>query len=371
MGNPVSSPTSNPPSVFSMPDTPTTTNLISVVMDKFQGAMNAKETTLNLQKETLQTIVVDMNFISDKIDSFKNPFIWTDVNSIDLDIDDSVGLKRSDFNLNSPEVPRLITATQTMIDAGIDFGGPDIYRYHLTGDPPGLFYFDTSPAISVRSGIAGLSLPLGTIYYDRGNNYYINMDGENIYYLSSFEGFAVPSSKVELDNWQNFSKYKDALSKTESLLQVADILSRQNINGSLNINYDMAYVKNIGGNTNSLAFPIQAVPPDLKLKQPIGSVFYFSDDISNPKKYFFSKSIGVVDEIPVSDVKPFIFNPSEVEVKSWHTQLAEKQIQLTQRSTEFQAFLNTTVAEFNTYSDLFTNVLKTIFSSLKDIVSKF
>jgi hypothetical protein len=95
------------------------------------------------------------------------------------------------------------------------------------------------------------------------------------------------------------------------------------------------------------------------------------EDLNNPKTYYLSSGSGTPTVVPASDISLFIKNPSDSEIQSWRTQYAEKQIQLTQRSTEFQAFLNTTVAEFNTYSDLFTNVLKTIFTSLRDIASRF
>jgi hypothetical protein len=133
----------------------------------------------------------------------------------------------------------------------------------------------------------------------------------------------------------------------------------------------MAFVKQ-GSNTSSpYTYSITAVSPENKSSQPKGTFFYLTDDIKNPKTYYLSSGSGAPSVVPASDISPFIKNPSDIEIQSWRTQYAEKQIQLTQRSTEFQAFLNTTVAEFNTYSDLFTNVLKTIFSSLKDIVSKF
>jgi hypothetical protein len=132
----------------------------------------------------------------------------------------------------------------------------------------------------------------------------------------------------------------------------------------------MAFVMQANTTSSPYTYSIAAVSPENKSSQPKGTFFYLTDDIKNPKTYYLSSGIGASAVVPAADISLFIKNPSDSEIQSWRTQYAEKQIQLTQRSTEFQAFLNTTVAEFNTYSDLFTNVLKTIFTSLRDIASR-
>ena len=529
MENSVGSLSLNPP-VLSLPDTPTTTNLISVVMDKFQGTMSAKETTLNLQKETLQTIVDDMNLMSDKLDALKDTSNWDSASKPFDDplLKELIGIEIKDPRVNNNSED-LIAINAQLKSAGFKLEPPNAYYfsyidpnsqqlahktfanvdkkwaysdYLLAKQSPqnyrenDIFYFDDKPGsegvktyfsiypngvervvvdavdfqpfrvplsqaelsswnefgssivlsnpykypfsdlvglpvtnskvtnniqnlISANNELrsAGMTLGPPNVYYGTGltslgspiqffdkppievpidivpstDGFYaivntaINVGPGTVIktvqsYLSVSNGVVtrfggigsvrIPKSQDELTAWNNFIAFKQSSISSDKIFKDPILLASKNVNSDINANFNMAFVKQVNTTSSPYAYSITAVSPENKSSQPKGTFFYLTDDIKNPKTYYLSSGSGAPTVVPASDISLFIKNPSDGEIQSWRTQYAEKQIQLTQRSTEFQAFLNTTVAEFNTYSDLFTNVLKTIFTSLRDIASR-
>ncbi len=510
MTNSVTSSSLNSPVVLSLPVTPNSTDLVSVVMDKFQGSMNAKETTLNLQKETLQTIVDDMNLMSDKLDELKDTSNWDSASKpFNYPFGTLIGKKATELP-DQNQIGELISAYQQLTSAGfssepangffasslkesffktpvssvvLDDKSPKKTTYEqytfatALFAPEGIYYYDDKPGsvgvksyyaiigrfsydvenfqefrvptsqteltswnnFSAANGLANpyiypfsdlVGMPVSDLYYQKltslmsandelrnagmtlgpPNTYYAEtnfVDGASItlfdtppvkvdvilptkdglyfyenpltYFVmkdgiqnfATVNSFRTPSSQDELTAWNNFISFKQSSTSSNIIFNDSVLLGSKNVNANINVNFNMAFVKQANTTSSPYAYSITAVSPENKSIQPKGTFFYLTDDIKNPKTYYLSSGTGAPAVVPAADISLFIKNPSDSEIQSWRTQYAEKQIQLTQRSTEFQAFLNTTVAEFNTYSDLFTNVLKTIFSSLKDIVSKF
>ena len=171
MENSVGSLSLNPP-VLSLPDTPTTTNLISVVMDKFQGAMSAKETTLNLQKETLQTIVDDMNLMSDKLDALKDTSNW---DSASKPFDD-------------PLLKELI---------GIEIKDP---RVNTIGDDPNLFSY-ISNQIILDNPASSIKVLLDAYIHNDSDIRLLYSIGENNNTFTLFPGYG----NINPDNQSSIS----------------------------------------------------------------------------------------------------------------------------------------------------------------------
>jgi hypothetical protein len=276
---------------------------------------------------------------------------------------DLIGLPITDNNY-SQKLTSLINANNELRTAGMTLGSPNIFVATTTDFNTSKFVFDNFRFSD------GNSLPTedGLYFADNPPNYFIIKDGINK--IVTVESIRTPRSQDELTAWNNFIAFKQSSISFEKLFKDPILLASKNINSDINVNFNMAFVNNPYNTSSPYTYPIIAVSPENISKQANGTYFYLTDDNKNPKTYYFSTGSGSPSVVPASDISLFIKNPSDIEFQSWRTQYAEKQIQLTQRSTEFQAFLNTTVAEFNTYSDLFTNVLKTIFTSLRDIASR-
>jgi hypothetical protein len=526
MANPISAPSISLPSNVSPAVSTDTTGVVPFVMDKFQGLMSTKESTLNLQKETLQTIVDDMNLMSDKLDLLKDTTNWDtpninpkpvkypfedligkSVTSIQVNMIDELAktnnqLKSAGFVLQDPnlfsfnyddvnQIPVSqnkiydkpatknlfyeyninysnllnypadglyyyddkpgfegtkfyyaiinqkivnpvdfqsirVPATQAELNEWNDFSTskklliPDIYPFNdlvdlRLSDPkvqakiqditnannelkslgmnlgnPNIFLFST--LVTVNNNVERKLLTFNTAPQKINFDFIPTQDGIYFFDKPFFPGsfaykavvngvlfenisndgeFRIPTSQDELAAWNKFSFYKKSADSTINTLRDPILLNSKNVNANISVNYNMAFVTQSDGTTSPLTYSISAVSPEDKSKQVKDTFFYLTDDIKNPKTYYLSSGSGEPTIVPASKISLFINNPSDTDIQNWRTQFAEKQVQLTQRSTEFQAFLNTTVAEFNTYSDLFTNILKTIFSSMKDIVSKF
>lgn len=525
MANPVNSPSISVPLDVSSAASQDTTGVVPFVMDKFQGLMSAKETTLSLQKETLQTIVDDMNLMSDKLDLLKDTSNWDDPNvnpkKVEYPFVDLIG--KSVTNIDVKRINELATTNNQLKSAGFALKDPNLFSFSYTDanqlpvtqnklyDKPatrelffeyninysnflnypedGLYYYDDKPGFigtkffyaiinhkivdpsgfqSIRvpatldelnewndfstskklfipdiypfkdlvdllvtdpkvqekisdiknanNELKSLGMNLGTpnaysvtaffnnelssvrnIIFDKAPQkieYISNPTQDGIYFyerpffpgvidyrvvvngvassfVSNVDELRIPTSQDELDAWNKFSFYKKSADSTINTLRDPILLNSKNVNANINVNFNMAFVSQSAGTTSPLTYSISAVSPENKSKQVKDTFFYLTDDTNDPKTYYLSSGSGDPVVVPASKITLFIKNPSDTDIQSWRTQFSEKQIQLTQRSSEFQAFLNTTVAEFNTYSDLFTNILKTIFSSMKDIVSKF
>lgn len=360
---------STPPIVLVDTEVPNNVNsapldLISFVQNKFEAAIYGKESTLTLQKETLQSIVDEMELLSDKLDDLKAPVNWTISPPLDFGIDDLVGVVFTKNTDNTAEpfvvdkrVTRLIATSEAMADKNILPDGP-LVRFAVNPNVPDSYELMTSPPLNIPPGSSSFN---DFIFWE--DKYYYNYDGTN---LTEVVSVSVPSSKIQLDNWENYISNREALTLTNKYLFDAKILNLKNIDGNISANFNVVKIDSL---TLPYFYSLNVISPDDFLTQPKDTVFYLNNDFGTPKKYYFSNGINPPVLI-AQKVSPVILKPTENDFHSWRTQLAEKQIQLTQRTTEFQAFLNATVAELNTFSDLFTNVLKTIFTSLRDIASR-
>jgi hypothetical protein len=363
----------------------TDTNLKNLAIGKLASISGVQSDALKVQTGTLKEIVEKVELINDKLDQI---IALPEVNVIDLDVSDSIMKDKLTLPQTSlmtaplsGYVKELSALTDKLEAADVNFGDYDAYTYTFSdagvqkvaiGSGPLIELIGTNRPISVNESAGIIKDRVFKITSDAGIFYGIVGSGSAGFAIDSgsFKGVVIPESKYEVTQWQyQNTDFASAVSFFDLLSDDTVLIENTNPVGQPSNALTMAIDP---GTTNAIAVrmnfvtyyamtPLEVIDTSINT-QPIEMGTIFKD-----KEGVITISIGsdgrTFAAVQSEILKYFTFNPTDDQLLKWRSQYAEKQVILTQKSSEQQLFVNELVQKYIYFSDAATNVLKA-FTSL-------
>ena len=361
-------------------------NLKSLTVAKLASIGEAQYDALDVQTDVLSSISDKLNIVSDTLDSISeiSKMTYPDLAASNSTLA-TVFTFPSTWTSTDPKstaVSELIGLTRKMNDLKIDYGGYDAYSFSVNSGA--LMGVAQGPLVELKSASDSTSgLAIGQMYTIPrtppavGVIYLVNnfKDG-SIDQNRDITGFAIPKTRQEIFNWTHSVKnLEDSIKVTNSLLDVNTILvENSNPEGKPSNAVNMAvkkvdsfdsvkYVsKNFG--TFYAPYPLETMTDLAASSLPTGTIF------KNEQGQIGIVNLGQeVLKIKEEELKFFISSPTADQILSWRGEYAEKQVVLSQRSSEQQLFLTELQQKFVYIFNLATDIYKSLTSAQEKIAN--
>lgn len=367
---------------------------------------------VNAQKDVLQGIVDGMTLLSDRLDELRSPLPWK-TNILDLGISDQVGLVLGSIGFDAA---KLLAADKMLKDAGLTGFVQNYFEFkHPVSGAVSQKNVSEIRIFSIISPLGGFSstkfsIPFGTIAFDISRGQYFSFESNNFFDFGDFKliedgikKFGAPRTEDEIISKTSGSQINSAMSYTDSKLIKKTLMYgieisaedkkilddpaapeekkleiqkkyQQNIYANVNVNFDRVRlnIPNVTTGDQYFFFPPKSLFNEDLATVKAGTLYTLSSDTSVPKKYYYSTVSNKKLEVDFNtQMKPFILKPSVEEIQNWRSQIAEKQIQLTQRSSEQQNYLSELVQTHNYAFDAASNLLKMLANADNEIIRNY
>lgn len=360
---------------------------------------------INAQKEVLQKVVDGADLLSDRLDEFSAPLPWN-TNFLDLNINDQIGLVPGDQGFDGA---KLVKADTLAKEAGLS-GFSQNYFFYKNPSTNNLVYGKLSEIYKVERPLnltieSYSSVPFGSVVFsssDQKYYYYLRVGALNYTDLipDGIKTFGIPSSENEIIRLTSGSEFSKAINYIATKLLKKDLIYgsdisaedqillddpatsenikneiknkyQSNIYSDIKVDFDRVKVNipNVTAGDEYFYIPVKSFTPEEAKSLKSGALFSLRSDLSQSKKYYYSTGSGMSIEVNAStQMKFFILKPNAEEIQNWRSQVAEKQIQLTQRSSELQNFLNELIQTYNYTFDAATNIFKLLAGADSEII---
>ena len=304
----------------------------------------------------------------------------------------TVSLQGLEKNQNALDATKALIAAKPLLDAqNVSYsrmGAVILFPIDPTQNyNAAVFLFDTKVVEGTTPGTGGNDGDL-VVYHDssgKPTSYeYVFDGGRTAVDASRVSTFFIPKDAAERDSMQAAINGSALIEATNALINTTGLPSGvtppvTTLGLSVEKYYDTAkYTTVEPGYRPPFSPPPETVygayPPLLRAdfdltkltKADVGKIFQTSD--SNNIYYIADVSdTGVVDYRFVRTQEPFINKMTDDIKKSLRGEYAEKQILLTQRGTDQTLFVTSITQRYTTFSDMATNLLKTLVNFYNDL----